>query len=79
MSRRAHEDAAHGGDEAIDLRIHTAGLDAEEIAAVTSVVTAAVQAERQSASSPTDRRWQEAVAPLGRRAPAASAWRRGGC
>jgi len=53
----------------IDLRILTAGLSDEEVAAVTSVVRATVAAARaadggESAEAANVRRWRRSVGPL---------------
>lgn len=70
------------GEEAAatpDLRILTPGLGPEEIAAVTSVVTAMLAeqqaaAERHATAEPP--RWRHAVEPFGRAARGAGAWQR---
>jgi len=54
-----------------ELRILTEGLDEEEIAAVTSVVTAAIEAQRagdddgrEAVATANARRWRHSVGPL---------------
>jgi hypothetical protein len=72
------EETGTDGTEALDLRILTPGLSDEEIAAVTSVVAAMLEAQRGEAlreSSHGRDRWRRSfdLASSGGRGP--SAWR----
>ena len=63
--------------DALDLRILTPGLTAEEIAAVTSVVTAMIEEQRGAAvrkSAPHEPHWRHAVEPFGDHARGPGAW-----
>ena len=62
--------------EDVDLRVVTPGLSAEEIAAVTSVVTAMLEEQRAAHRAPApEPRWRHAVEPFGDRSRGPVAWR----
>ena len=64
--------------ETPDLRILTPGLTPEEIAAVTSVVTAMLEEQRGEAERHSERpepRWRRAIERFGDRSRGAGAWR----
>ena len=67
----APERAGEANETTGDLRIRTPGLSDEEVAAITSVVTAAIEAQRaanedgrESAEAANARRWRHSVGPL---------------
>ena len=65
--------------EGLDLRILTPGLAAEEIAAVTSVVSAMLEEQRDAAerdAAGPEAHWRGAVEPVAAPRRGAAAWRR---
>jgi len=72
------ESAGAAAEATVDLRVLTPGLTPEEIAAVTSVVTALVEEQRGAAArdtAPREPRWRHAVEPFGDRSRGPRAWR----
>ncbi len=62
----------------LDLRILTPGLTEEEIAAVTSVISAMLEEQRESAAreaTPPGARWRRSVERTGVGARGATSWR----